>query len=83
MTQVDGSILGNAVLRREDPSLLVGADQYLDDLKLEGAGYVHFVRSEYAHAAINGVDASDALSMPGVIGVEYVTAVVSGWYTPA
>ena len=69
MTQVDGSILGNAVLRREDPSLLVGADQYLDDLTLDGAGYVHFVRSEYAHATLNGVDATAALAMPGVIGV--------------
>jgi len=28
-----GSILGNSVLRKEDPGLLTGANEYFDDLK--------------------------------------------------
>ena len=69
MTAVEGSILGNAVLRREDPSLLSGEDKFYDDMAIEGLGYVHFVRSDYAHARINSVDTSDAEEVDGVIGV--------------
>ncbi|MCP5025531.1 MAG: xanthine dehydrogenase family protein molybdopterin-binding subunit [Actinomycetia bacterium] len=66
---VQGSILGNAVLRREDPTLLTGSDEYLDDMKIEGCTYVHFVRSPIAHARIESIDTSDAGGMPGVLGV--------------
>ncbi len=69
MTAVQGSILGNAVLRREDPSLLKGEDKYFDDMVVDGMAYVHFVRSTVAHATINSIDISDAVTMPGVIGV--------------
>jgi hypothetical protein len=69
MTAVQGSILGNAVLRREDPSLLRGEDKYFDDMAVEGLAYVHFVRSTVAHATINSIDISDALEMPGVLAV--------------
>ena len=31
-------------------------------------GYVHFVRSPYAHAIIRSVDVSKALEIPGVFG---------------
>lgn len=66
---VEGSILGNAVLRREDPTLLMGTDQYYDDMTVDGMGYVFFVRSPYAHATIDSIDVNDAASMPGVAGV--------------
>ncbi len=69
MTAVQGSILGNAVLRREDPTLLKGSDKYYDDMAVDGLGYVHFVRSPYAHATLGAVDTSEAAAMPGVIGV--------------
>jgi carbon-monoxide dehydrogenase large subunit len=69
MTAVQGSILGNAVLRREDPTLLRGDEKYFDDMKVDGVGYVHFVRSTVAHATINSIETSDAESMPGVIGI--------------
>jgi carbon-monoxide dehydrogenase large subunit len=65
----EGSILGNAVLRREDPNLLEGSELYLDDIPAEGMAYVHFVRSTIAHAAIAEIDISDAEGMPGVLGV--------------
>ena len=60
-----GSILGNPVRRREDPDILTGRTQYFDDLQIAGLLHVAFVRSTIAHAAIEGVDVSDALSMPG------------------
>ncbi len=66
---VQGSILGNAVLRREDPTLLTGADRYFDDLAIDGVGYVHFVRSTIAHGTITSIDTADAATMPGVIAV--------------
>ncbi|MEM7285120.1 MAG: molybdopterin cofactor-binding domain-containing protein, partial [Actinomycetota bacterium] len=69
MTAVQGSILGNAVLRREDPTLLQGAEKYFDDMDIQGLGYVHFVRSTVAHATINSIEIDDAKDMPGVIGV--------------
>ena len=41
MTAVQGSILGNAVLRREDPTLLRGDDQYFDDMQVDGVGHAN------------------------------------------
>ena len=64
-----GSILGNAVLRREDPSLLQGADKFYDDMEVEGVGHLHFVRSPFAHARLGRVDLSAAEGMPGVVAV--------------
>ena len=50
---VQGSILGNSVLRREDPSLLVGEDRFTDDLQISGVGHVYFVRSVMALSLIH------------------------------
>ncbi len=66
---VQGSILGNAVLRREDPTLLRGTEKYYDDLDVPGVQYVHFVRSPYAHASLGAIDTTEASSMPGVTAV--------------
>ncbi len=68
-----GSILGNRVLRKEDPKFLTTGGVYVDDLlhepALRGAAHVTYVRSTVAHGAITGIDASAALEMPGVIAV--------------
>ena len=69
MTDVKGSILGNAVLRREDPTLLTGEDKYFDDMEIDGLGYVYFARSPVAHANIISIDTSDAKEVQGVVGV--------------
>jgi carbon-monoxide dehydrogenase large subunit len=66
------SILGNRVLRREDPTFLTVGATYCDDLRdprLDGAAYVTFVRSTVAHAKITGIDTSEAKSAPGVVAV--------------
>ncbi|HTN81911.1 MAG TPA: molybdopterin cofactor-binding domain-containing protein [Acidimicrobiales bacterium] len=64
-----GSILGNAVRRLEDPTLLTGGGKYVDDLVEPNMAHVAFVRSPIAHAHISSVDVSAAAAMPGVLGV--------------
>ena len=64
-----GSILGNAVLRLEDPTLLTGEGKYVDDMVEPGMLHVSFVRSTVAHGNVVSVDVSEAASMPGVVGV--------------
>ena len=58
-----GSILGNSVLRKEDPGLLVGTNQYTDDMTYPNMAHVVFVRSAVAHARLISVDASAAVDM--------------------
>jgi carbon-monoxide dehydrogenase large subunit len=64
-----GSILGNSVLRREDPTLLTGSEKYYDDLDIDNLHVVHFVRSPYAHANLGAIDTSAAEAIEGVVGV--------------
>lgn len=63
-----GSILGNAVTRKEDPGLLTGSNDYISDLDIDAAQVI-FVRSTMAHASLLEVDTSEATSMPGVLAV--------------
>ncbi len=64
-----GSILGNAVVRLEDPTLLTGEGKYVDDLDSPGAARIVFVRSSIAHGMVRSVDVEAARSMPGVLAV--------------
>jgi len=57
------------ILRNEDPQILAGKAQYLDDIELPGMVYAAFKRSDYAHARITNIDVSEARALPGVIGV--------------
>src|SRR5438477_9765842 len=63
------SVLGNRVVRREDPKFLTSGGMYVDDVRLDGAAHVTYVRSTVAHARITAVDTSEAKGMPGVIAV--------------
>jgi len=60
------SILGNRVLRVEDPRFLRGEGRYIENMPLEGALSVTFVRSPLAHARVSGVDTSAAEALPNV-----------------
>jgi carbon-monoxide dehydrogenase large subunit len=65
------SILGNRVVRTEDPRFLTSGGVYLADVAdplLDGAAFVTFVRSTEAHATFT-VHADDARDAPGVLGV--------------
>ena len=63
------SILGNRVLRREDPKFLTTGGVYGDDLPLDKALWATFVRSPEAHARVVSVDSREALKLPGVVAV--------------
>jgi 2-furoyl-CoA dehydrogenase large subunit len=59
---------GQSVARKEDKRLLQGEGVFVDDVKRHGMGYLHFVRSPYAHAHITRVDVSAAEAIDGVYG---------------
>jgi carbon-monoxide dehydrogenase large subunit len=63
------SILGNRVLRREDPKLLTSGGTYVGDLDIPDALSVSFVRSTIAHGRIASIDLAEAKAAPGVVGV--------------
>jgi carbon-monoxide dehydrogenase large subunit len=70
---VAGSVLGNRVLRKEDPKFLTTGGRYIEDLNDEplfaGALHVTYVRSSVAHAKITNIDLSDCKNSPGVVAV--------------
>src|SRR5215831_19163200 len=58
-----------AVRRREDPRLITGHGDFVDDLRVPGCLHAAFLRSAHAHARIRGIDVSAAANAPGVLGV--------------
>ncbi|MFT5449987.1 MAG: carbon-monoxide dehydrogenase large subunit [Gammaproteobacteria bacterium] len=63
---VMAGFIGTSVKRLEDPALLTGNGQFIDDLHIAGTLHAAFVRSAYAHARITGVNVEQAKSLPGV-----------------
>ncbi len=61
--------MGHSVKRKEDPRFIRGAGEYIEDVNLPGQLWMDIVRSPYAHAKIKGIDASEALKIPGVLAV--------------
>ena len=55
--------------RLEDQRLLTGRGTYVSDWDLPGQAHACFVRADRAHARILGLDASEALALPGVLAV--------------
>ena len=58
-----------AVRRREDPRLITGAGEFVDDLRVPGCLHAAMLRSPHAHARIVSIDVSAARRAPGVVGV--------------
>jgi carbon-monoxide dehydrogenase large subunit len=61
--------VGKRIKRTEDPRLIKGLAHYVDDIRLMDTLHVAFVRSMYAHARINGIDATAAAKAPGVVAI--------------
>jgi carbon-monoxide dehydrogenase large subunit len=61
--------VGMPIRRTEDPRLLTGNGEYTADRKPDRALHVAFRRSEQPHATILRVDATQALTAPGVVAV--------------
>src|SRR2546426_630940 len=57
------------VRRREDPRLVTGRGEFVDDLRIPGCLHAAMVRSPHAHARIRAIDVSAARRARGVVGV--------------
>lgn len=64
-----GGWIGRSVPRVEDDRLLRGDGRYVDDIALPGAVEAAFLRSPHAHARVESVDVTAALTAPGVVAV--------------
>ena len=77
--------IGASPKRREDVRFLSGTGNYTDDIQVTGQAYVHFLRSDVAHAKINGLNLDAASAMPGVVKIftgadfEGVGGIPCGW----
>ncbi|MBE1284782.1 MAG: molybdopterin-dependent oxidoreductase [Rhodobacteraceae bacterium] len=77
--------IGASSTRREDVRFLTGAGNYTDDINVNGQAYAHFLRSDVAHAKINGINTDAAAAMPGVVKIltgadfEGVGGIPCGW----
>ncbi len=63
------SVMGGAVRRREDPALIQGYGEYVDDLARTEMLHVAFLRSPVARAKITKLDTSAAKEMKGVVAI--------------
>ena len=61
--------VGQSVPRTEDPKLLRGAGNFVDDVNLPHQAQAYMLRSPYAHAEIKKIDVAAALAVPGVLAV--------------
>jgi carbon-monoxide dehydrogenase large subunit len=69
MAAVQGHTLGDRMPRKEDGRFIRGKGNYVDDVRLPQMLQSAILRSPYAHARINSVDASAALELSGVHAV--------------
>ena len=76
------SILGNRVVRKEDPALLTSGGTYVDDIVVDGALHVVYVRSMVAHGEITSIDIDEARNAPGVIDIVTSTDLTIGDIKP-
>jgi carbon-monoxide dehydrogenase large subunit len=61
--------VGARIKRREDPNLIRGLGQYVDDVKLPHMLHVAILRSPHAHAKIERINTDAARRQPGVMAV--------------
>jgi carbon-monoxide dehydrogenase large subunit len=61
--------IGHSVRRKEDDRFIRGHGNYVDDVQLPGMLHMAILRSPFAHAKLNSIDASAAAAMPGVVAV--------------
>jgi len=73
------TFIGTPVLRKEDPELLTGQANYIDNHTMPGMVWMVMVRPPYVHATINSVDTSGATNMPGVIAVYTAADLTGDW----
>ena len=57
------------VRRREDPRLITGAGEFVDDLRVPGCLHAAMLRTPHAHARLRAIDVAAARRAPGVVDV--------------
>src|SRR5438309_5769064 len=62
-------LFGASIKRREDPRLITGKGQFVDDVRVPGTTYAAFIRSPHAHARIARINLEPARKLPGVVAV--------------
>ena len=82
VTEHPPPVIGQRLLRKEDPALLTGEAQYTNDLDIPGALHLAVVRSPHAHARIVSIDTSAAAAMPGVVAVYTGADLRDAWAAP-
>ncbi|HET7787339.1 MAG TPA: molybdopterin cofactor-binding domain-containing protein [Myxococcales bacterium] len=75
-------LFGQSIKRREDPRLITGKGNYVDDVRLPGTLHAAFVRSPHAHARIRGIDTTAAKKLKGVAAVYTGKDLVAGGMKP-
>jgi len=68
-TTADVGGMGHSIRRKEDPRLIRGQGNFVDDITLPGMLYMDIVRTPYAHAKITAINSEEALKIPGVLAV--------------
>jgi CO/xanthine dehydrogenase Mo-binding subunit len=61
--------VGKDVKRIEDPGLVTGAVEFIDNLHLPNMAHCAMLRSPHPHARITSYDTSAAEALPGVVAV--------------
>jgi carbon-monoxide dehydrogenase large subunit len=76
---VTKKLIGKRMLRNEDPRLLTGQAQFVDDVEIPGMLHAAFLRSDHAHARLLGLDVSAARQRPGVVAVYTAEDMGTDW----
>jgi aerobic carbon-monoxide dehydrogenase large subunit len=76
------AVLGQRILRREDPPLVTGEARFVDDLVVPGAGWLALVRSPHPHARITSIDTAAAGAADGVVAVYTGEELREAWAAP-
>jgi carbon-monoxide dehydrogenase large subunit len=61
--------IGRPLKRTEDPKLVTGRGQYVEDITLPGLAHLAFLRSPHAHARVKSLRTDAARKAPGVVRV--------------
>jgi CO/xanthine dehydrogenase Mo-binding subunit len=77
----EARFVGKAVPRVEDPALITGEVEFIDNVSLPGMLHCAILRSPFAHAKIESIDLEEALELPGVVAIVTGDDAVK-WTTP-
>lgn len=61
--------LGKDFLPPDVVAKVTGEAKYVEDFRVEGMVYARLLNSPHPHARVRRIDASEALAMPGVLGI--------------